>query len=898
MEQSIPAGAVLSRYRVVERIGAGGMGEVYKAYDTSLDRSVALKILPPELVSHEDRLQRFVLEAKAASGLSHPNIVTIHEIGSSTLESTDGEPSAPFHFIAMELVEGETLRKTIYRERRMLRPLLDYLAQAADGLAKAHAAGIIHRDLKPENIMVTEDGFAKILDFGLAKLIERNSPLSHDGDAPTAVRENTREGIVLGTLGYMSPEQVEAKPVDGRSDIFSFGCILYEAVTRKKPFTADSNVDLLHQILHDDPEPISDLSPEVPWELRRIVRRCLAKNPDKRYQSMKDLANELRDLVDDYDQLTPGSGARPLSDDSRQRKERPRSGLIAGVLLIAALLAAAAGILLYLRHHPQPPPQLLSQMSIKPLTSSGKAIRGAISPDGRYLAYVAYDRGRRALYLKQIASGSEVPVMAPSPTLRIVGLTFSRDGNYLYVTSGEAGSGVNTLSVVPTLGGAPRMLINDVDSAAALSSDETEAAFVRRISGRSEFHLVVATLEGAKERVISVRKGADFFTTEAPAWSPDGKWIAISGGSSAGGMRTTILLVSPDGKEQRDLVKGAWFETGGVAWLPDGSGLITTGLQSEGPIYQVWLFPFPDGEPRRITNDLSSYHYVSVSADGESLVTVAGDERLALWKLRDGTLTRLTAEGERNVPRGFQLLPDGSVVYQSLASGNLDIWRWTPDGNRRQLTTHPRADYEVAVSPDAEAIYFLTERNGASEFWKMDVNGAGQTFVAKLGADVQPSVSPDGRWLLFSMLSKVWRLPTAGGEREIVSEIEAFPPAYSPNGTMIAGYFRLAPLPAPMELAIMPADGGTPLRVGEIDPRAMPRRPVRWTPDGKAVAYVRIDEGVENIWGQPIEGGEPSRLTDFDGGYIGNFRWSRDGADLYVTRGAQLADMVMISNFR
>jgi eukaryotic-like serine/threonine-protein kinase len=895
MTHTLPADAVLSRYRIIERIGAGGMGEVYKAYDSSLERYVALKILPPELVSREDRLQRFVQEAKTASGLSHPNIVTIHEIGHAAVENSSD--SAAVHFIAMELVEGETLRKRIHRDRRSLRSLLDLLAQSADGLAKAHAAGVVHRDLKPDNIMVTEDGFAKILDFGLAKLLERSSPLSRGPDEPTQLREKTREGVILGTVGYMSPEQVEGREVDARSDVFSFGCILYEAVTRKKPFAAESEVDVLHKILHDEPESLADLASDAPWELRRIVRRCLAKEPDRRYQSMRDLANELRDLVDDFDQLSPGSGSRSFSGASQAREplaKRPAMwAAVAGGVVAAVLLAGG----FVLTRDSSSPLALMNQMTIRPLTSTGAVIDGVISPDTRFLAYVAEERGKRAVYLRQIATGSEVPVIQPSPTLRVSGLTFSRDGNYLYITSGHAGEPINSLSVVPTLGGTPRPLIRDVDSGAALSPDEKEVAFIRRFPARAESQLIVATIDGSNERIVSTRKGNEFFQFSPPSWSPDGKWIAASGGSSAEGMRTTILLVSADGKETRDLIQRPWFETSSLAWLPDGSGIVMAGMEVEAAIHQIWLFPFPSGEPRRITNDLTSYTSVSVSADGASLVAMAGDRWNRLWKIGPDGERPMTSEGDRNAPARFGLLPDGSVAYQSMASGNLDVWRLMPSGERRKLTSHPRADYMPSVAPGGGLIYFLTERHGAAEIWRMLADGGAEERIATVGADVDVSVSPDGRWIVYPLHGKLWRVSTGGGDPAVLAEIDAAALDHSPDGTMLAGFFRLKPLPSTMELGVMPASGGTP-RVIADDEAPVNRPTVRWTPDGRGVAYIRFEEGASNIWVQPLDGGDRVRLTNFDSGYISDFRWNATGENLFVSRGRFLADMVMISDFR
>src|SRR5262245_31829401 len=310
----------IARYRVVGPLATGGMGEVYLARDETLDRRVALKVLPPRLVRSEERVRRFITEAKSASSLNHPNIVTIYEIGQDRVRSSipgdgDAAPGAgsdPVHFISMELVEGDTLGRKIHEENTDLRTLLGWLAQAAEGIAKAHAAGIVHRDLKPGNIMVSNDGYAKVLDFGLAKLTERQSEAAGDATSAPTEAPATGEGTVLGTSGYMSPEQVQGKAVDARSDIFSMGCVLYEAATRRRPFAAETDIEVMHRILRDRPTPVEEIAPQVPAEVRRIIRRCLAKSPDQRFQSMKDLAIERREVHDEYDAL-PGSGSSTIA---------------------------------------------------------------------------------------------------------------------------------------------------------------------------------------------------------------------------------------------------------------------------------------------------------------------------------------------------------------------------------------------------------------------------------------------------------------------------------------------------------------------------------------------------------------------------------------------------------
>jgi serine/threonine protein kinase len=328
----------ISHYTILAKLGAGGMGEVYKAHDTILDRPVALKILPLELVENADRLRRFIQEAKSASALNHPHIITIYEVGEAKAEFIEARPEAkdtndatgdlvsvaretPIHYIAMEFIEGETLTARIHRDQTNLRKLLEYLVQTADGLTKAHAAGIVHRDLKPDNVMINGDGYAKILDFGLAKLVE--PPPANTGqdneEVATAILNRSQPGAVMGTIGYMSPEQALGRAVDQRSDIFAFGCILYEIVTGRKPFAGDSMVDSLHKIIYTPAIPVKDLNQNCPYEIQRIIRRCMAKDPEDRYQRIKDIAIDLRDFLEDSKAVSDSgiySGIPSLSQPS------------------------------------------------------------------------------------------------------------------------------------------------------------------------------------------------------------------------------------------------------------------------------------------------------------------------------------------------------------------------------------------------------------------------------------------------------------------------------------------------------------------------------------------------------------------------------------------------------
>ncbi|PYU93050.1 MAG: hypothetical protein DMG08_11125, partial [Acidobacteria bacterium] len=639
MSRALEPGSHISHYRVVGPLGAGGMGEVYLAQDLSLERNVALKVLPPHLIRNEERVRRFVLEAKSASSLSHPNIVTIYEIGQDAVRSREGETSAeaassPVHFISMELVSGETLAAKIHHEKTDLRTLLGYLAQAAEGLAKAHAAGIVHRDLKPGNIMVSKDGFAKVLDFGLAKLTERHVSDEEATNAPTATEARTGQGTIIGTVGYMSPEQVQAKPVDHRSDIFSFGSILYEAATRRRPFMADTSVETMHKILRETPAPIEEINREAPAELRRLIRRCLAKDPNQRLDSMKTLALELREIAEEYESLsaTTTSASSAASVLTAQPSRRRR--LIAGVFAFAALALAGAGFGIYelLRDREagvagKTPFQAMRMTTV---ASRGEIISTALSADGRYLAYSGGPPGKTSLWMRQLGTGSEaqlLPPQDPPPSC----LTFSPDGNYLYYLTGDKkeATGYHVLFQIPTLGGTPRRRTSDVDSAISFAPDGKRVCFIRVVPHKSEATLVILDLESEKERVLTAVKFPQEFTA-GPCWSPDGKRCAAAVLSPSGGFRTRIVTYDVQKGTENQVGSHPWEVIYSLAWLPDGSGLI---LASGGidQSQQIWVLPYPEGQARKITNDLNAYQEMKVSGDGTTIAAVRGTRISNLW---------------------------------------------------------------------------------------------------------------------------------------------------------------------------------------------------------------------------------------------------------------------------
>src|SRR5882672_4982506 len=514
------SGSKLGPYEIQSPLGAGGMGEVYSATQSSLGRQVAIKILASASALDPERLRRFEQEARAASALNHPNIISIYDVGRDDAIS----------YMAMELVDGKTLRALLEAGPLGIKKTLQIATQIADGLAKAHAAGIVHRDLKPENVMVTRDGFVKILDFGLAKLLRA---LDSSSDAMTVAGPATHPGMVMGTAGYMSPEQARGGDIDYRSDIFSFGSMLYEMVAGKQPFKGASTAQTLTAIIEDDPQPVAEANPKTPTPLRWIIERCLAKDPEDRYTSTRDLARDLQSIRDHLSDATT-SAQIPQAAVATQRPKWLIPALIglAGLILGGALVA-------WLRPNP-----VASSATLRYLTFSGNDYAPSVSPDGHTVAFVSGRDGKSRIWLKQLESGSET-VLTDGPDDQWP--HFSPDGGWIVFIRGRSAYRV------PLIGGEPRKLLDNVDDA-GWSPDGRELAFVR-------FSTAVPNV-GTEVGIISVQDGTSRFVhrfvnqmLRSPTWSPDGKTIALVAqrAGNVGNSKRQITLLSPDGKDLREL---------------------------------------------------------------------------------------------------------------------------------------------------------------------------------------------------------------------------------------------------------------------------------------------------------------------------------------------------------
>ncbi|HVF46464.1 MAG TPA: protein kinase, partial [Pyrinomonadaceae bacterium] len=804
---ALARGTILGRYEIERSLGVGGMGEVYLALDTSLNRRVAIKLLPAEFSQNPDRLGRFKQEALAVADINHPNIAHIYEIG----EAESGR------FIAMEYVDGVTLTDKIHREKASLKKSLKYLGHAADALAKAHATGIVHRDLKPDNIMVTRDDHTKVLDFGLAKLLDANKA---SGPGKTASQETvtaileqplSAPGMIMGTVGYMSPEQAQGRigEIDHRSDIFSFGCILFEAATGKRAFEGSDQLDTLHKIVHAPTPQVSDHEPHAPADLQRILRRCLAKDPEERFQSIKDVAIELRELRDELGERSihrsaasdfaasrstvsethnsatdvgrnlstaevSGSSRNPSSAEfviGSIKSHKTVTALLVSVLVVAGLAAVYGAYRFFGLGENRAAP---SAMKVTRLTSTGKVTRATISPDGRYAAHVVEDSSGRSVWVRQIATGSDINIAAASRD-QYGGLAFSNDGNYVYYIRSEGAGAKGTVFQVPSLGGVSKKLIGGSDSSITLSPDGKQMAFYRFAHDQGKAELVIAKTDGTGERTLATRREPAGFDNGI-AWSPDGKVIACAGYEGGASDSVKLVTVSVDDGSIRDIDPKLYGSISQITWIGDGKSLLISAADRiSGYFYQIFEIPFSGGPGRRVTNDLSNYSDISVTADGKTLLTVQGDWTSNLWIAPNGdsAKARRITSGKYDGGVGVAWTPDGRIVH---ATRDWDIYIVNSDGSNPQLLTKDEHNNRWPdVTPDGRYIVFESWRASpvGGSIWRIDIDGGNPTALTSGGWSSSASVAPDGNWIVYESLASgkpsIWKTTINGGEAVIVS---------------------------------------------------------------------------------------------------------------------------------
>lgn len=859
------------------------MGTVWLAEDIQLGRRVALKFLSDEMAQHQAALERFKLEARTASSLNHPNICTIYEIGEA-----DGE-----YFIAMEYIEGEPLDRYMSRHKLELEELLDLAIQISDALDAAHSKGVLHRDIKPANTLITPRGQVKILDFGLAKLIAAGRAAeqpTYAGATMPSSEHLTSPGMAVGTTAFMSPEQARGRELDARSDLFSFGALLYEMATGKLPFDGETAAVIFDGILNRDPIPPIQINPQLPPKLDEIIRTALEKDRDLRYQSAADMRAELKRL-----KRATSSGRLPAASSSvsvgvpqivKPARSKTIYAVFAGVLVIA--IAAAAYFLWPAHEHAFD----LQHMQITQVTNTGNAGDAALSPDRRYIVYVLQEGEQESLWVEQLATGSNVQILPPAQAT-FVALNFTPDGNYvMFVRSDKSTTNFRYLYRIPVLGGTPQQLVRDVDSAPTFSPDGRQMAYVRGILDPPSNRILLANADGSGEHVLADRPGPEAGAATV-SWSADGKTLAVVSTQLRNGANQSILeTVSVASGEVRDLHV---FTAGAraVAWLPDGHGLLVVGQDPESTRGQIWFVSYPDGKFSRFTNDLTNYDRccLEISRDGNSLVALQNTTLSDVWVARaDGSDPKQITSGE---PLGLALNWLGNQI---VAVDSRFQWVMiNPETGAKSPFTNDRTPHlSLSACRDGKHVISTVWRDGKLELWRTDGDGSNPTQLPVTGLTAGGGCTPDSKSVVYVANNTFWLMPLEGGTAVKLNIPLGVSDVSLDGKRMIYGTQRIENGHFESKIIVAPTDGGKALYTFDA-PYGL--QGSRFTPDEKALAFRLTRNRAGNIWEQPLSGGEIFPLTKFTSEDMFVFSWSADGKRLAFSRGQRKTDVVMMSEF-
>jgi Tol biopolymer transport system component/tRNA A-37 threonylcarbamoyl transferase component Bud32 len=860
----LASGSRLGPYEILSVLGAGGMGEVYRARDTRLDRTVAIKVLPPDRMGREDAKARFIQEAKAASALNHPNIVAIYDVGFD--QGVD--------YIAMEFVAGKTIDQLIGRNGMRLTELLRYAAQAADALAKAHSAGIVHRDLKPGNIMVTDDGLVKVLDFGLAKQLKSEDSLAADA---TTMGPQTQRGVIMGTAAYMSPEQAEGREAGPRSDIFSFGTLLYEMLTGQRAFRGDTPMSTLSSVLRDDPKPVTDVRVETPGELARIIARCLRKDPARRFQHMDDLKVALEELKEESE--SGRLGAVPVTQSAPARGAS-RYTAVAGLALAVVLGSWAVWRLVNrtpadVELHPEPLTSYRGEQVEPDLSPDGKQVAFSWggengdnfdiyikligsdtalrlttdpavdttpkwSPDGRSIAFLRRaGPGRKALMTVAALGGQERKVADFQSSHN--GLSWSPDGKWLAVTvESQKPSEGAALYLVSAEGGDLRRLTSppppaQIDNHPAFSHDGRSIAFARVRSlqvGSLYVQPLTADFRASGEpRKLPTQEGD---AISYPAWTADDREIAYSTSANA---RSQLFRIAADGggpPRTLGLGEGAMMPV----FSSDGRRLAYAHAFQDANIWRLDLTAKDVVSEQLIASTFREV-FPQYSPDGKRIVFYSDRTgRDQIWVCNsDGSNAAPITSIDASITGTPRWSPDGQqITFDSNAGGTFSVYAVRAEGGRPLKLTDGRADsFAASWSRDGRWIYFGSKRSGRSEIWKMPSQGGAPVQVTRNGGNAGLEAR-DGRILYYSKdpLSLWQKVLPDGEETQIASRIHRYNIAVAPNGIY---YTSMAERPA----AVMFRDSATGKSTQILRMAKAPDLGLEVSPDGRSLLYVQLD---------------------------------------------------------
>jgi Tol biopolymer transport system component len=718
--------------------------------------------------------------------------------------------------------------------------------------------------------------------------------------------------------------------------------MLFEAATKRRPFEGESNVQSLYKIVYEPAPQLKDFNPAASPELQRVIRRCLQKDPDERYQSIQDVALELKELRRDMEGDTqmditvpPASMASGLGTASGVTGSIPtigsqtRTGDVAaartissaeiilsevrkhkGALalsLIGLILFVGAAIVVWIKFSGSARPAPFRNLKITRLTTGGKIgraeIKGytSISPDGKYVVFRTTESGKDSLWVRQVSTGSLVKIV-PDLGAKIGGTTFSRDGEFVYYSLFDTNDPLGTLYQVPVLGGTPRRMLAGVTSPVTFSPDGQRLAFVRPSSSESD--LIVANLDGSGERKIATRKLPAYFSfVGGPAWSPDGKSIACGAGSYSGNLSATVVSVPAEGGAEKAITGQNWVSVSRALWLNDGSGLIVAAvpeLISTGT--QLWYVSYPKGEVRRVTNDLNAYGTSSLglTADSKTLVTVLSDKSAQLWVVAPGADASKAKQITSGKYDGDSLAwtADGKLLFTAPSGEQSDIWSVNADGtSSKQLTSDAYTEGLGCVSPDGRDAVFSSNRSGNFNIWRLEL-GSGDQKQLTLGTEIdsQPTCTPDGEWVVFRSLrqgkSTYWKIPLAGGTPTQLSDKSSTWAAISPDAKLVALRYFDDQAKA-NKIAVIPFAGGEPIKTLDV---SVGIRDVGlgWTSDSRAIIYVDARDNADNLVSVSLDGGASKQLTGFNSGLIFAFQVSRDGKLIALSRGTQTDDVILL----
>jgi eukaryotic-like serine/threonine-protein kinase len=918
-------GQTISHYRITGQLGSGGMGIVYAAQDLDLGRAVALKFLPPQLARDQNALDRFLLEARTASALNHPNICTIYAV-----EKAQGENDETQSFIAMELLEGDTLNRRLVPNGLPLDRLLDWSIQLADALDAAHAKGVIHRDIKPANIFVTQRGPVKVLDFGLAKLSRPEMAMETIGatqDSPAALHL-TSPGATVGTISYMSPEQARGEELDARTDLFSLGVVIYQMATGHFPFSGATSAVIFHAILELDPTPALQLNPALPAKLDEIIAKLLEKDRDLRYQSAADLRGDLKRLKRDTESgrrtsqpssgnavLAGGSGSATAAVNVSGSASQTAVSATAGVpgagrastavasaqskprvrflgTLVALVLAGLVAYSVFFRKHSLP----FQDISVTKVTDTGNEVFAAISPDGKYVLCMSRKNGLASLWLRNVPTNSNTQVQPPADVY-YNGLKFSPDGNYFYFVRSDPGNPeLKFVYRSPLLGGTPQKLASDVDSNITFSPDGKNYAFVRYDNPEEgKYQLIVRPVDGADADEKVLTSGSMAESLFAPAWSPDGKTIVCNELHS--GYVQSLVRVDAATGQHEPFFKGEDQFFASPSWMPDGRGLLglfhnSTNIHQA----QIAFVSYPDAKISQVTHDTNTYSDLSIAANGLALATILSEEHWNLF-VTSGPSGSGRAVTSTRSNTNFSWTPDGQIIADQ---GNV-LNRIDP-ANGGRSTIMPEAgkiagDFSACANGPYVVFGFLSLGAAVNvNIWRMDSSGGNLKQLSSGKHDSLPLCSFDGRWAYYieqKDKATLARVSTDGGAAQTVSNLPVSDSQFdvSPDGKW-AAFATLEHAEAHKDaLVLVNTESG---EAKKLEFEKLRFGLIRFSHDGKAVVYPIRENGVDNLWMQPLDGSKGKQITDFTSERIYDFHWSFDGKQLALVRGHTDSDVVLV----